>query len=55
MTHIILLGILESVGFSDLFVAFTASMMTQFIFTTGLFVFQTVSYHAALTQNGGNV
>ena len=55
MTHIILLGILESLGFSNLFVAFTASLMTQFIFTTGLFVFQTVSYHAALTRTGGSV
>jgi hypothetical protein len=52
MTHIILLGIFETVGFSNLFVAFTASLITQFIFTTGLFVFQTVSYHARIAKNG---
>jgi hypothetical protein len=55
MTHVIVMGILQSLGFSNAFVAFTASLLTQFIFTTGLFIFQTVSYHAGLAQNDGAV
>lgn len=46
-------GMVSSLGFSELFTALMSSLVLQMVFTTGLFVLQTVSYHQSAAASAG--
>jgi hypothetical protein len=51
----IVTGLFSSLGFTALFTALMGSLVLQLVFTTGLFVLQTVSYHQSVAAPGGVV